>query len=417
MATTPYTVKEGDKFSPFTGKAITAPAGTVIYGDIDAKKDYGTSNTPPTSGFTTEQPSYTVKEGDKFNPYTGKPLESTTAGTLVYNPLSTPSNKEVAPEDKQLLDMGITTDELAKLNSPEGLDPLSFQSLIDKVETKLKTNNELVTQRGYLIKHLFDSPLTKDELKALPEDIQKIVKTGDKDTIQLQLRLLNDQIAGRGNTLSQSIGYLVKGYETAAQIAEEEKQNAIDNVVNFVNEYGSKAPSVLKNLYGAEYLDKLKTMGIDINAMAATSTLSEIESKKSGSGVSTTPLSILDVQRYNELFPDAGVVAGDTEAEANAKVKASNSPEAQVRNLIVAAKENGNDYKTVIKEIENDDTIEDKETAKSIAREIYGITDTSETAVKKDKYAPVGDYISAPTGNETTAKPGLISLIYNALFR
>ncbi len=35
------------------------------------------------------------------------------------------------------------------------------------------------------------------------------------------------------------------------------------------------------------------------------------------------PISILDVERYNDLFPDAGVTVGDTETEANAKVQES----------------------------------------------------------------------------------------------
>ncbi len=85
------------------------------------------------------------------------------------------------------------------------------------------------------------------------------------------------------------------------------------------------------------------------------------------------PLSVLDVQRYNELYPDAGVTAGDTEVVANEKVQASNSPEAKTRNLIVSAKDNGNSYETVVSEIENDDTIEDKEKAIEIAKEVYGV--------------------------------------------
>lgn len=164
------------------------------------------------------------------------------------------SSTTVNPDDQKLLAMGITPEQLKQLNTPEGLDPSSFQALIGNVETRLKMNNDLVTTRGYLMKQLYDSPLTSEELAKLPEDIQRVVKTGDKNTIELQMRLLNDQIAGRANTLSQSISFLTDGYQKAI----EQRQSAVDNIFkfaqNFVNPTTgkidlSKARSTLEALY------------------------------------------------------------------------------------------------------------------------------------------------------------------------
>src|SRR3990167_10249827 len=85
------------------------------------------------------------------------------------------------------------------------------------------------------------------------------------------------------------------------------------------------------------------------------------------------PLNILDVARYNELYPEAGVTVGDTEVQANAKIQALNTPEAKIRNLVLGAKENNNTLEDVLKEIETDNTIKDKELAKKIAQEVFGI--------------------------------------------
>jgi len=85
-----------------------------------------------------------------------------------------------------------------------------------------------------------------------------------------------------------------------------------------------------------------------------------------------TPLSILDIQRYNEAYPEAGVSAGDTEATANAKVAASNSPETKTRNLILGAKDAGDTYETVLADIKNSGLFTDKEAATKIAQEIFG---------------------------------------------
>ncbi|MES2006902.1 MAG: glucosaminidase domain-containing protein [Patescibacteria group bacterium] len=172
-----------------------------------------------------------------------------------------------SPEDQKLLSLGVTPEQLNALNNPQGLDPASFQALVGNIETKLKTNNDLVTQRGYLIKHLYDSPLTPEELAKLPPDLQQVVGQG-KDATELQIRLLNDQIAGRANTLTQSIGYLTNGYQTAVQQQTDQRNAAIANVQNFVSQYGSQAPAALKALYGQSYLDQLKAEGIDIAAFS-----------------------------------------------------------------------------------------------------------------------------------------------------
>ena len=94
-------------------------------------------------------------------------------------------------------------------------------------------------------------------------------------------------------------------------------------------------------------------------------------------GDATLPLSVLNIGRYNELYPDAGITVGDTEAQANAKVQASNTPEATTRRLVVAAQAAGHSYETVVAEINEDATIKDKATAIAIAKEVYGVTATS----------------------------------------
>ncbi len=205
------------------------------------------------------------------------PTVTTPTTSSTPAPVSNSVQTSPAPtsEDQKLLNLGISPDQLKQLNSPQGMDPASFQSLVDTVETKLKTNNDLVTTRGYIIKHLYDSPLTADEMMKLPVDIQKVLQAGDKNSTELQLRLLNDQIAGRANTLHQSIATLTHGYETAVTTAENQRKDAINTVLQFAQTYGAQAPTVLKSLYGAEYLDKLKAQGIDIEAMSSAKTVAE----------------------------------------------------------------------------------------------------------------------------------------------
>ena len=108
------------------------------------------------------------------------------------------------------------------------------------------------------------------------------------------------------------------------------------------------------------------------------------------------PISVLDVARYNELYPEAGVMAGDTEAQANAKVTAINTPEAKIRNLITAAQTAGNSYDTVVKEINTDTTIKDKKTALSIAKEVYGISETPVSKIDQEIAAAKARFANIP---------------------
>ncbi len=96
-----------------------------------------------------------------------------------------------------------------------------------------------------------------------------------------------------------------------------------------------------------------------------------IVSKGEGSGGS---LSILDVARYNELYPDAGVSAGDSEATANSKVVASKSSGGQVKPVIEGLKQDGMNYKEVVDFIYSSETLKDKTSAVKAADAVYGIT-------------------------------------------
>lgn len=105
-----------------------------------------------------------------------------------------------------------------------------------------------------------------------------------------------------------------------------------------------------------------------------------------GVGKVEEPLNILDVQRYTEIYPEVGIVAGDTQSIANQKIFLSNSPE----NLIKRSKANGVTFDTVITEINKDDTIENKDEVIAIAKKVYNVGDTSIVpSTKKNVRSPL----------------------------
>lgn len=94
--------------------------------------------------------------------------------------------------------------------------------------------------------------------------------------------------------------------------------------------------------------------------------------------VSIEPLSVLDVQRYNEIYPNAGVTAGDTEAIANEKVRALSQPkdftDEEFRISFRDTKDNENkSYEEAVADLEANPLVGNKDRARLIASEIYGV--------------------------------------------
>lgn len=153
--------------------------------------------------------------------------------------------------------------------------PQQFQGYLQTAIDKLNTNSDLMKQRNLIIKQLYDQPLNADEVKQLPEGLQQAVTDGNKPNLEMQLRLINDSIAGRRDTMSQSLEFLTNGYTQSREDAEKQRQDAITNVLNFATQYGSNAPAALRQLYGDDYINQLSGLGIDVNNLSGLKTIAE----------------------------------------------------------------------------------------------------------------------------------------------
>lgn len=120
-----------------------------------------------------------------------------------------------------------------------GLDPTSFMNVLQGVKQSYDQNNSLINAKNLLIKGIFTSPLSGAQVAQLPPDIQQVYKTGNKDAIELQIQALNERIQGGTTNYSQSVNYLVQGYQASLQQAEQQKQDALDTLFkvaqNFVD--------------------------------------------------------------------------------------------------------------------------------------------------------------------------------------
>jgi hypothetical protein len=148
----------------------------------------------------------------------------------------------------------------------QGVDPGSFQMLLGNIEQKITQNNALATQRSLISKHLFDQPLTPQEMAQLPSDVRGVLQGGNKDAAMMQLQVLNDQIQGRSQSFAQSVQYISQGYDTSVKEAESKRTFATDTVLKVAQQFVDPAT-------GKVNVDKLKqymaavSPGIDVSAL------------------------------------------------------------------------------------------------------------------------------------------------------
>lgn len=119
--------------------------------------------------------------------------------------------------------------------------PYQFANYMQTAIDKLNQNSDLLKQRQLLIKNLYDSPLTPQEISQLPTPIQQAINSGDKSNMEMQLRLINDGISGRANTLNQSVNFLTTAYKNSLDEAETKKNDAQTIIENALNRSGSAA--------------------------------------------------------------------------------------------------------------------------------------------------------------------------------
>lgn len=197
-----------------------------------------------------------------------------------------------------------------------GLDPTSFSNVINGVKNNFANNNDLINAKNLLVKGIFTSPLTPDQLAQLPSDIQQVYNSGNKDAIELQIQALNERIQGGTNNFASSVNYLVNGYNTSVTQAQQQKQAALDTLFkisqNFVDPKTgtvdlSKMGNALQSLYPG-----VDTSGIisELNGLMPTSTYTSTIHY----GTSNLP----DGGNYSVVIPP-GTIASSTNNPLNIK--------------------------------------------------------------------------------------------------
>ena len=165
-----------------------------------------------------------------------------------------------------------------------------FATAMNEMRGKLGTNNDLTEQKRKLITQLYDRPLTPDEMNTLSPSQSESIRSNNRGLVDMELRLINDEIKGRKDTLDSSIKYLTDTYQKQQETSDAQYNKSVDIITNFVKEYGSSAPDAIKKLYGQDFIDKLKSQGINIDTLG---TLPKSLAEIKAAGLNTGGVSVM----------------------------------------------------------------------------------------------------------------------------
>lgn len=96
--------------------------------------------------------------------------------------------------------------------STTGMDTNSYMNFMNNLNGSLQQNNQLVTQKNLIQKQLFDQPLSQEEIKQLPPEMRSVIQGNNQDQMKLQLKIINDTLQGRNDSVAKSIGFLTTSY-------------------------------------------------------------------------------------------------------------------------------------------------------------------------------------------------------------
>lgn len=136
-----------------------------------------------------------------------------------------------------------------------------FGRAMDEMRSKLGQNQELVNQKNKLLTLVYDRQLTPEEKSTLTPSQQQAIESGNIGLIQGQVRIINDTLKGRTQSIDKSISYLTSLYQQDIENAENQKQQALNTILDYSKTLGQK-PSVV-----AEALGYDKSLGLKLDAL------------------------------------------------------------------------------------------------------------------------------------------------------
>lgn len=169
----------------------------------------------------------------------GSPYLPLPAGSVPVGASPTPPTAQVGiqqPAAKQNASTA-TTAPSGSLSATTGGSNIAFQQAFGQLMQNAQKNQGLQDQMYALIKAKYDNnpQITPD----MPLAVQQAIQNRDQSMIDFQIQALRSQIQGRSTDMTNSLQYLVAGYQSDAAAALQKQQDANKTVQGWITTFGS----------------------------------------------------------------------------------------------------------------------------------------------------------------------------------
>ncbi len=126
---------------------------------------------------------------------------------------------------------------------------------IGQMQPVLQKQQDLVNQKNLIYTHMYDRPLTADEQNALTPAVKRAMASGDRNQLDMEARIINDQIQNRVKGLDTAISYITDGYKADLSASQQNKQWAMGMLDKVIS--GGISLDALKNTYGSDMINTI----------------------------------------------------------------------------------------------------------------------------------------------------------------
>jgi len=166
-----------------------------------------------------------------------------------------------------------------------------FGTVMQQINDRLSKNQDLLGSKTKILNHLYDAPLTPEEMKTLTPSQQAALVSNDRRRIDTELMAINDEVKGRTSTLNNSIKYLTDTYQAEQTRIDQQKKDSETQLLDLhkaADAAGIDFKEYVSSIYGEEVANKLAGMDYGMGSTSSGSLTDAISAQESGGDYSAS---------------------------------------------------------------------------------------------------------------------------------
>jgi hypothetical protein len=204
--------------------------------------------------------------------------------------------------------------------SSTGLDDNSFVGMMNSLNNNFQQNNDLVKSKNAVIQAMLGNTIDPATMASLPQDVQDMIKGGNRNQMLLEAQVLSDQIKGDNSSFAASVQTLTTGYTNY----QSKVTTALNNLMTYSEYTGYPLASLVKAMapvlgsdLTAQLSSNLEALGKAplIRSTVTQNTIPSAQAGVSGYDLSTYATDPSYTQKVSAISSSMGAITSAQDAQ------------------------------------------------------------------------------------------------------